>query len=209
MKDPIETIWKEGFLNEKSLVAPRINDLYNKKSNHLVDRMKRMFRINQRITIGSALIIPLIYYVLDALWFGVAASVLLLLTAWYNKNHMESINTVTQGASSFDYLRSLDRWLKDILEKSAKVVRFAYPLYFLIASGMVWSTWLKQMQIHQQASNMTDDVSLFGLIIILIGAVLMFLFSEKIYRWDVRLMYGRVLDKLHETIVEMDELRKG
>lgn len=46
MKNSIEENWKEGFLNEKSLVAPRINDLYNQKSKHLVDRMKRIFRVN-------------------------------------------------------------------------------------------------------------------------------------------------------------------
>jgi hypothetical protein len=35
----------------------------------------------------------------------------------------------------------------------------------------------------------------------------MFYFSDKIYRWDVRLMYGRVFDKLEETIAEMEELK--
>jgi hypothetical protein len=46
MEKSIEAIWKEGFLNEKSLVAPKINDLYNQKSKDLVDRMKRMYRNN-------------------------------------------------------------------------------------------------------------------------------------------------------------------
>ena len=40
MRNSIEEIWKEGFLNEKSLVAPKINDLYNQKSMDLIDKMK-------------------------------------------------------------------------------------------------------------------------------------------------------------------------
>src|SRR5690606_10068017 len=109
MKNSIEAIWKEGFLNEKSLVAPKINDLYNQKSKHLVDKMERMFRINLIVIVITAILCPIIYYFLDAIWQGAAASVLLLLTAWYNKRQIHRIKTLDQGATSFDYLKSLDR----------------------------------------------------------------------------------------------------
>ena len=46
MEKSIETIWKEGFLNQDALIAPKLNNLYNKKSTHIVDKFKRMFRIN-------------------------------------------------------------------------------------------------------------------------------------------------------------------
>ncbi len=74
MENSIETIWKEGFLNEKRLVAPKINDLYNQKSKHLVDKMERTFRVNIIIVIGLSIVIPVIYYFLDVIWQGLAAS---------------------------------------------------------------------------------------------------------------------------------------
>lgn len=46
MEKSIESIWKEGFLNKDALVAPKIMDLYNKKSIHIIDKFKRMFKIN-------------------------------------------------------------------------------------------------------------------------------------------------------------------
>ena len=46
MEKSIESIWKEGFLKKDALVAPKINDLYNQKSKHIVDKFKRMFKIN-------------------------------------------------------------------------------------------------------------------------------------------------------------------
>jgi hypothetical protein len=214
MKKSIEAIWKEGFLNEKSLVAPKINDLYNQKSKHLVEKMKRTFRINLIVIIILSIVIPIVYYFLDVIWQGIAASALLLLTAWYSNRLAHSLKTLDQGATSFDYLKSFDRWLKDVLSRSEKIVRFSYPLYFLIAISTIWSTWNKgptTSKIYQKYPDVIfiGSVPLFAWIIAGVATLLMLYFSGKIYRWDVRLMYGRVFDKLEETIAEMEKLKLG
>ena len=46
MEKSIENIWKEGFLKSDALIAPKLNDLYNQKSKHVIDKFKRMFKIN-------------------------------------------------------------------------------------------------------------------------------------------------------------------
>jgi hypothetical protein len=215
MKNSIEEIWKVGFLNETSLVVPKINDLYNQKSKHVVDKVKRMFRVNQTVIVIMAIAFPFIHYFLDATWQGVAASILLLLTAWYNNRLIHSIKTLDQGATSFDYLKSFDRWLKDVLSRSEKIARFYYPLCFLIAISTIWSTWSKQEELilktHQKFPDLIfiGNTPLFALVIVGVTTLLMFYFSDKIYKWDVRLMYGRVFGKLEETIAEMEELRQG
>ncbi len=214
MKNSIEVIWKEGFLNEKSLVAPKINDLYNQKSNHVVDKMKRMFRVNIIVIVILAVVIPIVYYFMDVIWQGVAASVLILLTAWYGKLQMNSLKTLDQGATSLDYLKSFDRWLKDVFSRSEKIARFYYTLCFLIAMSTIWSAWNKgelTSKMHQKYPDITfiGNIPLFALIIAGVATLLMFYFSDRIYRWDVRLMYGRVLDKLEGTIAEMEKLKQG
>ena len=215
MKNSIESIWKEGFLNEKSLVAPKINDLYNQKSMHLIDKMKRMYRNNLIALVIMANVFPILYYFLDAIWQGAAASILLLLTAWYSKRQKRSIKTPDHGATSLDYLKSFDRSLKDALSKSEKILRFSYPLYFLIAISTIGSAWNKSekpiSEIHRKFPDLIfiGNVPLFALIIVGVITLLMFYFSDKIYKWDVRLIYGRVFDKLEETIAEMEKLKQG
>lgn len=200
MKNSIEDIWKEGFLHEKSLVVPQVNDLYSRKSIYLVDRMKRRLRANLVVIVIMAILLPIIYYFMYVIWQGVAASILLLLTAWYNKRQIDSIKTLDQGATSFDYLQSFDRWLKDVLSRSVKVARFSYPLYFLIAISTVRSAWNKQEG---------GDMSLVTDIIVAVATLVVFYFSDKIYQWDIRLMYGRVFRKLERTIAEMEKLKQG
>jgi hypothetical protein len=214
MKNSIEEIWKEGFLNEKSLIAPRINDLYNQKSKHVVDRVKRMFRINIIIVVALSIFFPILYYFLDIIWQGVAASILILLTAWYGKRQMDGIKTLDHGATSLDYLKSFDGWLKDVFSKSEKIARFYYTLCLLIAISTIWSEWNKHegmiLKIRQEYPDLLfiGNVPLFALIIAIVATMLMFYFSDKIYRWDIRLMYGRVFDKLEETIAEMEKLKE-
>ena len=213
MKNSIEEIWKEGFLNEKSLVAPKINDLYNQKSKDLVDKMKRMYRNNLIALIIMAIIFPIIYYFLDVIWQGVTASVLFLFTAWYSQRQKRSFKTLDHGATSLDYLKSFDRLLKDALSKGEKVLRFTYPLYFLIAMSIISSAWNKgelTSKMHQKYPDLIfiGNIPLVALIIAGVATLLMFYFSDRIYKWDVRLMYGRVFDKLEETIAEMEKLKQ-
>lgn len=212
MEKSIEAIWKEGFLNEKSLIAPKINDLYNQKSMHMADRMIRMFRINLTIIVIIAVVIPVLYYFLDALLQGLAASVLLLFTAWYNKRQIDSVKTLDQGVTSLDYLRSLEQWLKDVLSRGEIIARFSYPLYIVIAISTIWSAWNKQgvtMKIQQKFPDFipANNLDLAAIAIAGILTLLMFWFSVKIYKWEVRVMYGRVFRKLEETIAEMEQLK--
>ena len=42
MKKSIETMWKQGFISEGELIAPKVNDLYNRKSQNLVGVYKEV-----------------------------------------------------------------------------------------------------------------------------------------------------------------------
>jgi len=57
MKKSIETIWKEGFLKNDALIAPKINNLYTQKSIDIVEKFKKMYKINRIGIILFAIII--------------------------------------------------------------------------------------------------------------------------------------------------------
>ena len=214
MKNSIETIWKEGFLNEKSLVAPKINDLYNQKSMDLVDKMKRMYRFNLIFIVSMAIVFPIVDYFMDVPWQGAATSILFLFAAWYSQRQKRSFKTLDHGATSLDYLKSFDRSVNDALSRGEKVLRFTYPLYFLIGMSIIYSAWDKgeitsKMYLKYPDVIFIGSVPLFALVIAGVATILMYYFSGRIYRWDVRLMYGRLFDKLKETIAEMEELKQG
>ncbi|PWE01433.1 hypothetical protein [Marinilabilia rubra] len=213
MENTIEATWKEGFLNEKAAVVPKINDLYNQRSKLLIDRMKKMFRINLLGIIAMALVIPFMFYFIDALWQGLATAILLLALAWYSKRTVTGVKTINQGANSYEFLTSYRQWLEDVLQKSEKIMRFFYPINVLIAISMIFSAYSSQPELQEKLINRfpdltyIDGIPLMAIIILGLLLLLSILFSRKIYRWDVGLVYGRVFTKLDETIAEMEKLR--
>lgn len=52
----IESIWKEGFIPENALIAPKVTNIYDRKSIHTIDKFKRMFRNNLIIIVVGGLI---------------------------------------------------------------------------------------------------------------------------------------------------------
>ena len=46
MNKTIESVWKEGFIDDHALVAPQVNDLYNRRSEQTIDRFIRRLRRN-------------------------------------------------------------------------------------------------------------------------------------------------------------------
>ena len=57
MEKTIEKIWKEGFLKEDELAAPRINNLYGRKSKHIVDNLMSTVKKNILGIFAGALIL--------------------------------------------------------------------------------------------------------------------------------------------------------
>jgi hypothetical protein len=213
MKNSIENMWKEGFLEEGTLDLPKINRLYEQKSQHIVDKIKARFKFNLKFIIGMAIVIPIIYFFQDALWQGLAIAILLLATAWFSKRQIQRMEVIETGQNSYDYLKSFQQWLDTVLIKNSRVIRFTYPIYFLIVMTMLFSTWSNQEDLVNEVTEKFPDVTFIGdipLIAWIITAaitLLMFLFSKQIYAFDVRLMYGSIFDKLDATIEEMETLR--
>lgn len=213
MEKSIETIWKEGFLDSDALVAPKLNNLYDQKSKHLIDNLKRMFKINLIAIVAMAIVILIVYYFLDAAWQGISIAVMLIALAIYSKNQMQKVKSIDQGANSYDYLKSFHTWLKNALAKNTTIMRFFYPLTFLIAMSTIWFAGDNHKVLTNLLTEKFPDMTfvagipLSGLVAVGIVTLVMAYFSDKIYMWDVRLVYGRVFDKLEKTLVEMEDLK--
>ena len=213
MDNSIETIWNEGFLNEKASVVPKINDLYNQRSKYLVDRIKRMFRANLWMIGAMAVLMPVILYFIGALWQGLAAAFLLLAFGWYSSRQVRAIQGLDFGTNSYDYLKNYRQWLREVIQKNERIMRFFYPLNLLIALSIILSAWNAQEELQLKFMARfpdliyIDGIPLLALIVFGILLVVMTLFSGKIYRWDVAMVYGRVFNKLDETIQEMEQLK--
>lgn len=213
MEKSIETIWKKGFLDSEAIVAPKLNNLYNKKSKTLIDKLKRMMRFNIYLIVVFAFLNFGLYAALGTPYAGLFIFFLLMAVCWVSIKQGRTMKSIDIGLNSYDYLKSFNSWLKTAISKNAKVMRFFYPLIFL-ASLLPIVQALKAGEVTNAAIlnsgfQLVYGIPTFAWILSLVIAILMYIFGGKIYTWDVNLVYSRIFRKLETMITEMEELRKN
>ena len=212
MEKSIETIWKEGFLESDALVAPKLNDLYNQKSKHIIDKFKRMFRINLNALFIGSFVILIASGVVGIPVMGIGYFFILNAILLVNRRLMKGLFKIDKNVSNYQYLKSFDNWMKKQLAVNRKLARYYYPLFFLF---MVLGFWFSQdiqetfkgiLERPNQIYLINNIPVLWTIPIVIITGLLAY-FGDRIYNFDVSLIYGQVFRKLDELIADIEELR--
>ena len=213
MKKTIETTWREGFLKPDALVAPKVNNLYTRKSSHIVDRIQRMLRINQiAVLIGA----PIAWGFFSAL--GMPYGGALLCTAWaglivVRRWYIAKFEAPDNSLDSYHYLKAFQGWLKGRMARSKSLQRHIYSVSFIaLAIGIGESPGGQQLIRHVVESN--PGVSLvYGVpLVFVVGvaaiALVVELLGGIIFDFDVNTGYRNVFSRLDRMVAEMEELRR-
>ena len=78
MEKSIEAIWKDGFLDVNELIVPKLNNLYNQKSIHIIDKILRMGKINLIYLVILALFFLFAGIFFEALYLGIFLCLLIV-----------------------------------------------------------------------------------------------------------------------------------
>jgi hypothetical protein len=217
MEKSIENIWKEGFLKNDALVAPKINILYTQKSIHIIDKFKRMFRINLIAIVAFSFIFLIVTFFIGIPITGIIFFITLSVLVVINKKLLNGLESIDKSINSYEYLKAFNQWIKKQVAINKRIATFMYPIIFI---SMILGFWFKDAKgfflgerlVHKILINFPDTYLIFG--VPLIGIVIAFLilgllafFGGRIYKWDVNIIYGRVFKKLEELLADIESLR--
>lgn len=212
MSKSIEAMWKQGFVSEGELSAPKVNDLYNRKSQNIIDKLQKMFAVNIKAIVIGALVMLVVMSLVGAPWLGVYICALLTPLVLIAKKELTKSHNLSKGQSSLEYLESFDTWLKDSINAYSKYYRFFYPLFYIgmvtqglasNAGGKVMALLLKQYP----TEYVLLDIPGYVWAVITVLFLLVVRYSEALYRLDLDIIYGRQFKKLDELIVDMRALK--
>ncbi|WP_286234370.1 hypothetical protein [Thalassotalea sediminis] len=212
MNKSIESMWKEGFINEPNLSAPKINALYNRKSQNIVDKLQSMFALNIKALIIGSIIMMIMMSLIGAPFLGLYICCLLIPLVIIAKKELTKSTRLSKGQSSYDYLVNFDHWLKSSISTYAIYYRFFYPLLFI---GMVTQALVSQAGGEILALILKlfpTEIVLLGvpyyLIVILTLLLLLIIkYSDAFYRFDLNIVYGNQFKKLDELLADMKTLK--
>jgi hypothetical protein len=217
MEKSIETIWKDGFLKSDALLAPKLNNLYSQKSIDIVDKFRRMYKINRIAIVAFAFIILPISFLVKIPYMGIGMFVLFFVIVTIAQKFSKRLDTLDKTQNSYQYLISFDNWVKEMTATNTKLSRFLYPYVFII---MVAGFWFGSIGGDIPGNKFVNFILLkfpgtylvFGFpLILIIGGVtiisLLAYFGGQIGDFDLKLGYGRILKKLDGILADMNELR--
>lgn len=212
MDNSIENIWREGFLDEEALVAPKLNDLYNQKSINTVERLMKRGRNNMFI-LGVAAVICLAGFIqVGNPIAGILLALQLGYLLWFSYKRAQDVDMLDKSQSSYTYLKAVQKWLKRLLASYKRIYRFLYPSFFLtITLGLTLSNPGKRIieMVLEKHPNLILwwGIPVFWLAELLLIAIIIGAFAGPILKIDVNLIYGKLIDKIDDMIVDMEELR--
>ena len=211
MEKSIESIWKEGFLQKNALVVPKLNNLYDKKSIHIIDKFKRMFKINlNALVVFSFVLLPVSFFVKIPV-MGVLMFILFNVLVFVNKRLFKGLNKIDTNVSSYQYLKSFDVWMQEQITVNMKMSRYIYPYIFIaMVSGFWFSNDFNNSLnkiLGDSQPDMIYGIPVYWILSMLLIIILIAIFGERIYKWDLNLVYGGVLKKLAELISDMEDLQ--
>lgn len=217
MEKSIERIWKEGFLENNALVAPKLNNLYTKKSMHIVDKFKRMFKINLIAIIVFAFIVLPMSFVTNIPFMGIPMFFLFIAIVMINRRLGIGLEKIDTSLNSYQYLRSFDLWINELIMLNTKLSRYLYPYVFLSLIAGFWfgsiggdtpgEKFVNSLVIDYPNIYMIFGLPLIGILGVIFIVGLLALFGGMIGKWDLNLVYAGIIKKLKGLLAEMEELR--
>ncbi len=217
MEKSIENIWKEGFLKSDALLAPKINSLYNQKSIHIIDKFKRMFRINLIAIVAFSIIFLIVTFFIGIPIMGAIFFATLTVLVIINKRLLNGLEKIEKGVSSYQYLKAFNLWIKRQVSINKKISTFLYPIIFM---SFIIGFWFKDAEGMLLGKRLVNEIligfpdvyliygiPLLGIVIVLIVSILLAIFGGRIYQWDLNIVYGRVFKKLEELLTDMERLK--
>jgi uncharacterized membrane protein len=107
--------------------------------------------------------------------------------------------------------------MKKQITINEKFSHFLYPMaIFSVIIGFWYGSFGGDVPGERLVNKLTEHfpdmllvfgIPLYGWIILILIIVLLAYFGGRIYKFDLNLVYGRVLNKLDEIIKDMEELR--
>jgi hypothetical protein len=218
MEKSIESIWKEGFLKNDALITPKLNNLYKQKSIDIVEKFKRMYKVNIIALMAFALLMLVIAIPSGMPYMALPMFFLFCGIVTIALKFKKKLENLDKSQNSYEYLKSFDNWTKEMIQTNTSLSRFMYPYVFLVMIAGFWfgsfggdvpgNTMINEYLVNNPETLTVFGVPLFGLIgLVFILAVISY-FGAAIGNFDLNIVYGRILDKMDGLLLDMEDLRK-
>jgi len=201
MEKSIESIWKEGFLDHTALVAPKLNDLYNKKSQLTIEKLKSAAKKDHLSVIPLVVVFLLIFCYLGYYALSVYGTILMIALFFLNKKKLATLNRIDTNNSPYKYLISYKKGMKELVSFYTFLLGFGVPLVIIPAYWL----YFRDKAVYEKIITEIGTLNL--ILFILCLALVLAAMGIIAYRLTTKIVYGKLIKKIDELITDMEEIK--
>ena len=204
MEKSIEKRWNEAFVNEQSLIAPKINDIYNQKSKSVINKIRRTYEFDNKGLLPMAGIIVIGGILLSETIIAAYGAFLILSLYFFNTRLLKRFKTIDVKSDNLTYLKNYRRVINSVSKATKKLFIFAIPLaivsIFALAYGVKEQSFL--------SNYISSETSFIGILSIgLMVAIATAMIGYFVYTISTKVLYHSLISKLDDIIKELEELK--
>jgi hypothetical protein len=203
MGKSIEQIWKGGFINDKELIAPKINALYNQKSIYLVDRLINTMKVELFAVIILGFVIAVFSTIAgNHIIWGIL--ILLINSVWYliSKKQLKDLKDTKYNSSCYEYLTEISKKIKKITRINAKNTVLSVAL--ILFPMLVYTYYNNQDKTLGQIFGIDIDLSKSYMFLLIPIAMLV---AHGLYLIYLK-FNNKIGNKIEILITDMEELKE-
>ncbi|CAM1346324.1 hypothetical protein [Tenacibaculum crassostreae] len=204
MEKSIEKIWNEAFIDEQSLIAPKVIDIYNQKSKSIINKIKKTYEFDNKGLLPMAGIVVIGGILLSETIIGTYGAFLILCLYFFNTKLLSRFNNIDVKSDNLTYLKNYRSIITSITNATKKLFIFAIPLavlsIFILAYNIKETSFLSKYISEDTTFIQMTGVGLIVAVCIGIIGIIVFTVSTKI-------LYGTLISKLDDIIKELETLK--
>ncbi|WP_299680018.1 hypothetical protein [uncultured Tenacibaculum sp.] len=204
MEKSIEKIWNEAFVDEQSLIAPRINNLYNQKSKSIVNKIKRTYEFDNRGLLPIAGIVAIGGILLSETIIGLYGTILILCLYYYNTKLLSRFSNLDVKSDNLTYLKNYRKVVKSVSLATKRMFIFVIP--FVVLSIFVLAFFVKEKsflsRFIKEGTTFLEIIGIGGSVALIFSIIAMLAF-----KLSTKLLYGTLFSKLDDLINEIEGLK--
>lgn len=204
MEKSIEKRWNEAFVNEQSLIAPKINDIYNQKSKSVINKIRRTYEFDNKGLLPMAGIVVIGGILLSETIIAAYGAFLILSLYFFNTRLLKRFKTIDVKSDNLTYLKNYRSVINSVSKATKKLFIFAIPLailsIFALAYGVKEQSFL--------SNYISSETSFIGILSVgLMVAIATAMIGYFVYTISTKVLYHSLISKLDDIIKELEELK--
>lgn len=204
MEKSIEKMWNEAFIKEKSLIAPKINDIYNQKSKSIINKIRRTYEFDNKGLLTIAGIVLIGGVLLSETIIGLYGTFLILCLYFFNTKLLSRFNDIDVKSDNLTYIKNYRGVIKNVTNTTKKLFIFAIPLavlsIFILAYNIKETSFLSKF-----ISKDTTFIQVFGIGLLI--AIAVAIIGKIAFTISTKILYGTLVSKLDDIIKELEVLK--